>query len=327
MVRILNATQVASLLDISELLSVIETALVKQGRGEVVRPERPHFPVGQGLNKDRQDDALGMGLTMPAYIHGADYFATKLVGVFEGNPAHNLPTITAQIVVNEADTGLPVAMMDGTHITGMRTGCIGGLATRELANQPVDLGVIGSGTQARWQTRAISAATDLDRVRIYSRSDSRIACANELDEELDTSVEHVDSAHAAVKGATAVVTATTAESPVLDGDWLDPGALIVAIGAFTSEMQELDPTTFDRASRVFADVPDEACETGDFIAADLADVAVTSLANVLEGKEGRDNKDEIILVKSVGSAVFDTATANHTVKLAESSDVGTTIEL
>jgi alanine dehydrogenase len=318
---------VASLLDIGELLSVIETALVKQGRGEVVRPDRPHFPVGQGLDQDRPDEALGMGLTMPAYVHGSDFYATKLVGFFEENPTRDLPTINAQIVVNEADTGLPVAVMDGTHVTGMRTGCIGGLAARELVNKPVDLGIIGAGTQARWQTRAIAAATDLDRVRIYSRSDSRIACANELDDNLDVPVKPVDSARAAVEGATGVVTATTAESPVLDGEWLAPGALVVAVGAFSPEMQEVDPKTFDRASRVFADVPEEVTDTGDVIAAELADGAIGSLADVLEGTAGRDDADEIIIVESVGSAVFDAATAAYVVELAEADDIGTIVEI
>ncbi|WP_247730740.1 ornithine cyclodeaminase family protein [Halovivax limisalsi] len=327
MVRVLDATQVASLLDIGELLSVIETALIKQGRGEVVRPERPHFPVGAGLDPDRPDEALGTGLTMPAYVHGSDYYATKLVGFFEGNPARDLPTITAQIVVNEADTGLPVAVMDGTHVTGMRTGCIGGLAARELATEPVDLGVVGAGTQARWQTRAIAAATDVERVRVYSPSDSRFDCASELDDDLDAPVEAVDSARAAVEGATAVVTATPAESPVLDGDWLAPGTLVVAVGAFSPEMQELDPRTFDRASQVFADVPEEVTDTGDVIAAELADGAIGSLADALEGTAGRDDADEIIVVESVGSAVFDAATAAYIVELAEAADVGTTVEL
>ncbi|MCD2204582.1 ornithine cyclodeaminase family protein [Halobacterium sp. KA-6] len=327
MVRILDATQVKSLLDIGELLSVIETAMVKQGSGEVVRPERPHFPVGEGLDPERPDKALGTGLTMPAYIHGSDYYATKLVGFFEDNPTRDLPTITAQIVVNEADTGLPVAVMDGSHVTGMRTGCIGGLAARELANKPVTLGVIGAGTQARWQTRAIAAATDVERVRIYSPSNSRFSCANELNEELNVPVEAIDSARDAVEPANTVVTATSAESPVLNGDWLSPGTLVIAVGAFSPEMQELDQRTFDRANKVFADVPGEAHETGDVIAADLTDDAIGSLATVLEGTSGRDSEGEIIVVESVGSAVFDAATAASVVELAEAEDVGTLVDL
>ncbi|SDR19950.1 ornithine cyclodeaminase family protein [Natronobacterium texcoconense] len=327
MVRILAAPQVASLLDVEDLLSVIETALIKQGRGEVVRPERPHFPVGEGIDPDRPNEPLGTGLTMPAYVHGSDYYATKLASFFEENSEHDLPTINAQIVVNDAATGLPVAVMDGTHITGMRTGCIGGLAARELATEPVELGVVGAGTQARWQTRAIAAATDLERVRIYSPSDSRIACATELDDELEATVEPVDTARAAVEGANTIVTATPAESPVLDGDWLEPGTLVVAVGAFSPEMQELDRTTFERASRTFADVPEEVTDTGDLLATDLGKDDIVPFAEVLEGESGRRADDEILVVESVGSAVFDAATAASVVERAEANDVGTTVDL
>ncbi|MFC3959139.1 ornithine cyclodeaminase family protein [Halovivax cerinus] len=327
MVRILTASQVASVLDISALLSVVETAIVKQGRGDVVRPERPHFPVGTGLDDDRPDDPLGTGLTMPAYVHGAPYYATKLVGFFEENPSRGLPTITAQIVVNDAETGRPVAVMDGTHVTGMRTGCIGGLAARELAHEPVDLAVIGAGTQARWQTRAIAAATDLERVRVYARSDSRIECARELDAELDASVTPVGSPDAAVEGANTVVTATPSTSPVFAGDRLEPGTLVVAVGAFSAEMQELDETTIERASRVYADVPEEAAETGDLLASTYEADDVRSLADVLEGETGRSSDDEILVVESVGSAVFDAATAAHAVDEAEGADVGTIVSL
>lgn len=327
MVRILTASQVASVLDISDLLSVIETALIKQGRDDVVRPERPHFPVGEGLDSARPDEALGTGLTMPAYVHGSPYYATKLVGFFEENPSRDLPTITAQIVVNDAETGRPVAVMDGTHVTGMRTGCIGGLAARELANEPVELAVVGAGTQARWQTRAIAAATDLERVRVYAPSDSRIACASDLDAELDATVTPVESARAAVEGANTVVTATPSETPVLEGDWLEPGTLVVAVGAFSPEMQELDPATFERASRVFADVPAEAAETGDLLATDLVEGDLLPLAAVLEGEYGRERESERLVVESVGSAVFDAAAAARAVERAEAADVGSTVDL
>lgn len=327
MIRVIDSSQVASLLDIRPLVTIVGQALIKQGRGEAVRPERPHFPVGEGLGTGGSEKALGTGLTMPAYITGSDYYVTKLVGLFEANPTRDLPVINAQILVNEADTGLPVAVIDGTRITAMRTGCIGGLAARELAAQPVDLCVIGAGTQARWQTRAIAAVTDLDRVRVYSPSESRIACAEELDQDLDASVTPVESAQAAVEGANTVVTATPAEEPVLDGEWLAQGTLVVAVGAYSAEMQELDPTTFDRASQVFADVPAEVAETGDLLATPLDSDDLDPLSNVIEGTNGRTRDTDIVVVESVGSAVFDAAVATHTVERAEQDGVGTIVEL
>lgn len=326
-VRILNEKQVSSLLTINELLPVIETALIKQGSGEVVCPERLHFPVGKGLNADKPGESLGTGLTMPAYIHGTNYYATKLVGFFKKNPKRDLPTITSQIVVNEAETGLPVAIMDGNRVTGIRTGCIGGLAARELALEPVDLGVIGAGTQARWQTRAIAAATDLRSVYVYSPSDSRIKCAEDLNAELDAHVIAVDSAKKAVEGATTVVTATPAESPVIDGDWLNQGTTVIAVGAFSPEMQEIDSNSFRRASQVFADVPEEAVETGDVIATGLEQKDIGSLADVISGTTGREYAREIIIVESVGSAIFDAATAAHILQKADAKDIGTVVDL
>ena len=175
MVRFLSDEDVATILDLESLLPVVEEAFVKQGRDEVERPERPHYPVGVGITGD---EPLGTALTMPAYVHGATYFATKLASVHDGNVDRGLPTVNATIALTDAATGLPAAYMAGTRVTNARTGCIGGLAARSLAaTEPVTVGVVGAGTQARWQTRAIAAAMDVERVRVYAPSDSREACA------------------------------------------------------------------------------------------------------------------------------------------------------
>jgi alanine dehydrogenase len=320
MVRVLGDDDVAAVLSLPELLPVVEEAFRAQGRGDVERPPRPHFPVGEGI----ENGPLGTGLTMPAYVHGDEYFATKLVAVHDGNERRGLPTVNAQVAVTDAATGEPVAFLAGNRITSARTGCIGGLAARDLASPPVRLGVVGAGTQARWQTRAVAAATDVDSVRIYSPSDSRFACAADLREEgLDA--EAVDSPTEAVADATVVVTATTSTEPVFPGEALAPGALVVAVGAYTAEMRELDGDTVERASRVFADVPAEAVETGDLPGFDADDVI--PLSSVFEGEAGRESDDEILVVKSVGTAVLDAATASHVYDRAVESDVGVTVEL
>jgi alanine dehydrogenase len=262
---------------------------------------------------------------MPAYVHGDDYYATKLASVHERNAERGLPTVNAQIAVTDAANGLPVAYMAGTRVTNARTGCIGGLAARELASSgPVRLGVVGAGTQARWQTRAVAAATDLDSVRVYSPTDSRFDCAADLrDEGIDA--EAVDSAAAAVAEAAVVVTATTSTEPVFDGDDLAPGALVVAVGAYTESMRELDDRAVERAARVFADVPAEAAATGDLPRHEPADLV--SLASVFEGDAGRRDDDEVLVVASVGSAVLDAATASHVYERAVADGVGEAVDL
>jgi alanine dehydrogenase len=321
--RVLSDDDVARLLDLPELLPEIERAFRKQGRGEVERPERPHFPVGAGLDGD---DSLGTGLTMPAYIHGDDQYATKLASVHEGNADQGLPTVQAQIALTDARTGGPAALLAGTRITNARTGCIGGLAAKYLAvgDGPVRLGVVGAGTQARWQTRAIDAARGVESVRIYSPSDSRETCATDLrGTGIDASA--VDSARTAVSDVDVVVTATTATAPVFPGDALAPGTLVVAVGGYTAGMRELDAETVSRASRLFADVPEEVAETGDFPEQEAS--SFTPLSAVFEGNAGRDSDGEILVVGSVGSAVLDAAAATALFEQAVAENVGDRVDL
>ncbi|SFL12048.1 alanine dehydrogenase [Halogranum rubrum] len=326
MLRLLSDDDISALLDLESLLPVVESAFVEQGRGAVERPDRPHYPVGAGLDGD---DPLGTALAMPAYIHGAAYFATKLASVHEGNVDCGLPTVNATIALMDAATGLPAAYMAGTRITNARTGCIGGLAAKYLANEPVTLGVVGAGTQARWQARAIAAATTVEQVRVYSPSDSRKSCAAALREEGLDAVA-VDSPAEAVSEASVVVTATTSTDPVFDGEALQPGTLVVAVGAYTPAMRELDTTTVERAARVFADVPEEAATVGDLAHGSLDSVDADDLlplSEVFEGRVGRERSEEILVVESVGSAVLDAAAAEYLLERAVDADVGTTASL
>ena len=298
---------VAAVLEYGPLLGVVADAFRAQAAGRVERPPRPHFPVGRGRDGE---DTLGTGLAMPAYVHGAPYYATKLASVFPGNGARGLPTVQAQLALLDAETGGPVAYLDATRLTNARTGCVAGLAARELASDPVRLGLVGAGAVARASARAVAAAADLESIRVYSPSDSRADCAADL-ADLADDVRAVESATAAVEAANVVVTATTSETPVFDGAALRSGALVVALGAYTAEMQEVDATTVERAARVFGDVPSEVVETGDLLAADLEADEVVPFAGVVTGDAGRTGPDDVLLVESVGSAVLDAAAAEH----------------
>lgn len=318
MVRILSDSEIAGLLDLPDLLSVVEEAFIAQGRGAVERPERPHFPVGTGLDSDPP----GMGLTMPAYVHGRDHYATKLTSVHPGNADCDLPTVNAQIALTDARTGQPAAYMAGTRITNARTGCIGGLAARDLADDPIALGIVGAGTQARWQARAIAAASGIESIRVYSPSDSRERCVADLETDLGVPAAAVDTPDDAVSGATVVVTAT---EPVFPGSALDPGTLVIAIGAYTAGMRELDAETVERAEAVVADVPEEAVETGDLRESTLDAADLLSLSAVFDGEF--EYKEGITVVESVGSAVLDAATAEHVFERARETGTGTTVGL
>ena len=320
-VRVLSEEEIDDLLSLPALLSVVEEAFLADGRDETVRPERPHFPVGEGL---RGDDPLGTGLTMPAYVHGNAHYATKLASVHPGNAERGLPTVNAQIALTNAETGQPAAYMAGTGITNARTGCIGGVAVRALCDGPIDLGVIGAGAQARWQSRAIAAGTTIESIRIHSPSDSKHGCAADLREELGVPAEAVDSPEEAVREADVVVTATTATEPVFPGAALSSGTVVIAVGAFSAGMREIDAETVDRAAAVIADVPEEVVETGDIRETGLSAEELIPLSAVLSWEWERE-AGEIVLVESVGSAVLDAATAEHLYERAVEAEVGTLV--
>jgi len=349
-VRVLSDAAVCEVLDLEALLPAVEAAFVAQGRGAVERPERPHFPVGAGLghaaagppssasdapdtsseNGDTGDsgpEPLGTALAMPAYVHGAAHYVTKLASVHPSNPPER-PTVHAQVVLVEAATGRPAAFLAGTRLTNARTACVGGLAARDLAvDEPLEVGVVGAGAQARWQARAIATAADVAGVRLYSPTpDSRTGCARDLrDRGIDARA--VETPRAAVAAADVVVTATTASEPTFPADALAPGALVVAVGAYTAETQELAPAVFDRAARAFADVPGAAATTGDCRAAGVGADDLIPFSDVPEGVAGREWPEEVLLVTSVGSAVLDAAAGEHLLERAVDADVGTVVDL
>lgn len=322
MVTVLSDSDVTELIDVDALLSPVEDALIKQGAGDVERPERPHFPVGAGLESD---EPLGTGLTMPAYIHGNRFYVTKLASVHDGNSARDLPTVQAQIALTDARTGRPQAFMAGTRITNARTGCIGGVAASALSSDPVRLAVIGAGAQARWQTRAIAATTTLEEVRVYSPSESKYECVSDLEAE-GVPARAAETAADAVEGATVVVTTTTSSEPVFPADALTDTELVIAVGAYDETMQELEPAVVDGAAILFADVPKEAAKTGDLRSTSYTAADLHPLSDALTGARSPP-AEGYALVESVGSAVLDLAAATTVYELAEENDVGTPVSL
>ena len=123
------------------------------------------------------------------------------------------------------------------------------------------------------------------------------------------------------------MTATTSDSPVVDGATIAPGAFVVGVGAYTADMQELDAETFRRADAVVADVPAEVAETGDLRATDLSAADLVPLSSVLAGDVERESPSAFFIVDSVGSAVLDAAAAAHVYRRAEGDDVGTEVTL
>jgi len=281
--------------------------------------------------------AAGTSLFMPAYLPDSETTALKLVSVYPDNPSLGLPTILAIVVVVDACTGRPLALMDGTYLTALRTGAASGAATDLLARQGARvLALFGAGAQARTQLEAVCTVRPIEEVKIF---DPDQEAAHRLVEEMagrgpiPDRVLVAASATETVKDADIVVTATTSHKPVFDGTHVGPGTHVNAIGAYTPQMRELDEDLVRRAKIVVDTREGCLAEAGDLILPLLSGVIsetdiYAELGEVVRGvKAGRETQSEITLFKSVGSAVQDAAVARAALDRAVQEDLGTIVAL
>jgi alanine dehydrogenase len=224
-------------------------------------------------------------------------------------------------------------LIEGNLLGAYRTGAASGVAARELAPAgAVEVGVIGSGWQARTQIHAISRTIPVTRFRVYSRdSERRTAFAAEMSDVLGIEAVAVASAEEAVRGAPVVVTMTNSGSPVLEADWIEPGALVIAAGSNIPNKAELPPELVQRAEVVVVDQLDAArIESGDLLLAEASghfawDEAV-ELGAVLAGKqEGRRSEGGIVLFESHGLALWDVAAGAYVLREARRIRLGSEV--
>jgi len=234
----------------------------------------------------------------------------------------------------DADSGAPLALLDGASMNPFKTGAAGAVAVDELARADAEtLAVIGSGAQARGQLRATATVRDFDEVRVYSPTpENREAFAADFDDNLEASVDAVDSSEAAITGADVVITATQASDPVFDGDTLEPGTHVTAMGQYSPDKREVDTRTLERATYV-PDLRERATfDSGEFLLA-VQEGSVTEddihaeLGEVVAGEApGRTSDDEITLFDSGGTGIETVAAAYMLYERAEREGRGQTIE-
>ncbi len=305
-----------------EAIAAMREAFASLARGEAQSPQRLVI----------RTDA-GTSLFMPAYLPESRALAQKIVSVFPGNPARGLPVINGLVIVLDAETGAPRALLEGAALTAIRTGAASGLATELLARpQSRIFALIGAGGQAYDQARAVLAVREIAEVRISSKSGES---AGRLAQRLRA--EGVDAratgVREAVQGADIITAVTDSATPVfLDAD-VAPGAHINLVGAYTRDMQEAPAATILRARVFVDDVMAAVHEAGDIIKpirANLysADDLAGTLGQLLLGEvPGRASDAEITVFKSVGLAVQDAAAAARALVRAESAGLGSVIDL
>jgi len=322
--RILSASEVEQALPMAEAIEVNAQAYALLSGGEATLPQRVPVETPQGVT-----------LFMPAYLRPTGALAVKVVSVFGQNPQRGLPTIHALVLVVDSETGRPLALIDGTRLTALRTGAGSGAATRLLARDEARvLALFGAGGQAMDQVQAVIAVRPIEEVRIYTPSGRS---AHRLAERLEQAhpalrVSVADTPAQAVRGADIITCATTSSTPVFDPADVSPGAHINGIGSFTPEMREV-PVVGLPQLRIFVDSREAAlAEAGELIQAidqgHLTPEDLTEIGQVVRGQAtGRTAPDEITFFKSVGVAVQDAATAQAVLKRAAELGLGTEVTL
>ncbi len=333
-ILILGARHVHELLGYRECAEVMREALADLARGRIEQPLRTIV---------RPRDAVGFMALMPAYAASGDGgeagYGLKAICITAGNPAVGKDTHQGGVLLFAAATGEPLAMVNASAITEIRTAATSAVATDLLARPgAAELAIIGTGVQARAHAHALAATRPLTGIRVAGRDLARAReVAAELAGQLGLQVTGYDVVADAVAGADIIVTATTSPRPVLQREWLSPGTHVNAVGACVPGDREIDTATMAGAA-IFADSRESVQnEAGDFLLAQLelahSDRAGQAgavlpiraeIGEVLTGTApGRTDDDEVTLFESLGLAAEDLAAATYVYEQARHRGAGT----
>ena len=325
---ILTADEVRKALPMKDTIEAMKRAYASLSDGKAEVPLRTRLSVPP-------QDAVS--LFMPAYVQaeGGDALAVKVVSLFPGNPERGLAFIQAAVLVLEADTGRPVALLEGSSLTAIRTGAGSGAAIDVLSRpESRSVAVFGAGAQGRTQLEAACSVRAIEQAWVFDPSVER---AEAMVEEMSGTgpvpekLRVATSGEQAVSEADIICTATTSTSPVFSDDLIKSGVHVSAIGSYTPEMQEVPAETVARALVVVDSRSATLAETGDLLQpmqAGLfgAEHIHAELGEVLLGrKTGRQSADQVTYFKSVGVAVQDAMAAQLALQNAQRMGLGTEI--
>lgn len=321
-VLVLSHADVSRLLPMAACIDVMAEVLRATSRGGAVLPLRSVVWM---------PDRTGMIGLMPGFLDPPTSLGLKVVSIFPGNHGTGLDSHQGVVMLFDTRHGSPLAILDASSITAIRTAAVSGAATRVLAREDAgDLAILGSGVQAVTHLAAMRAVRTLRRVRVWSRSP---ASAKKFADASPIPVEVMPTAQAAALGADLICTTTAAREPILEGAWLAPGAHINAVGACFATTRELDAAAVAR-SRLIVDRKESAlAESGDFLLARAEgaigdDHILGELGAVLLGDlTGRRTADEVTLFKSLGIAVEDLAAAHYVYRQAVAHGAGVSVPL
>ena len=312
MARFLTNAQVNECVSMEDMVPAVEAMMGNHGAGEAANLSRRRIATPGGYL------AVMGGAIMHDGVFGVKTFTNTRNGY------------SFQVSLYDAESGELLLYTQANRLGQLRTGATTAVAVKHLANRNAGaVGIVGTGNQAGDQLRAVSLVREISEVRAFSRNaDNRQAFATRMTDDLGVPVIAADTNESAVAGCDVVIAIASAQTPVVQGEWLSDGATVIGAGPTLLRYREVDDTTLARADRRFADSLEQApLECGDISAAvDLGLVQWSQfheLRHAVAGTiPGRASNDEIVYCKLMGTGLADVAAAKVVWERAEQQDIG-----
>ncbi len=326
-IYILKEDELKSIVKLDQsVIKAIETGFSELQKGNATVPPIMMIPVPE---KTGEVDVKS------AYIKGIKRLAIKVASGFFENNKLGLPSASGQMLVLSSETGyLDGVLLDNGYLTQVRTGASGAVASKFLAPKNAEnAGVIGSGTQARYQMRALSLVRNIKTIRMFSLDSDEVRdkYVDEMSKELGIEVIKSADAEEVVRKSEVVVTTTPARKGYIKADWLHPGLHITAMGSDTEEKQELEVAVLVKADILACDLKSQVFRLGEMRSGlkdgiIKEDSPIRELGEMINGvKSGRENDDQITVCDLTGVGVQDTMIAIKAYDLAVEKQMGTQI--
>jgi alanine dehydrogenase len=321
----LTQDEVKDVLDMKSTFEAVESGFREMGNGNIEMPPRVYLHFEKGVL-----------IAMPAYMPGLNAAGTKIVTVHPGNKqAYGLPAVIARIILNSPENGTPLAIMDGTYITALRTGAAGATGIKYLSREDSKVaGVCGTGVQGRSQVMGLmEVRPNIKKVKVFDIIPEAMASFVKEMKAMFPKVDFVTAktAQEAAEGSDIVITCTPSPKAFLDGAWLKKGAHVSAIGADTGAKRELMTSVIEKCDKHVVDFIPQAFVVGDFNVPKEEGVIsekdiYAEMGEIVAGKKkGRESPDEITMFKATGLAIQDVGTASKVYELAKAKGVGVTL--
>ena len=314
--------KILPLCDIKKVIERVEKAFLDLAQGKAEMPPKLYL----NFEEFRGDLRI-----MPSWSKTLSMAGTKIVNVHPENPKKGLPTVMAVIILNDPKTGKPLALMDGTWITALRTGAVSAVATKYLAKKKAQtLGVVGAGFQAITQIAAISKIKRLKEIVVYDIKEKAIERLAKILAKEKIKIKKGKLEEVCQKEI--LVTVTPARKPIVKNEWILPGTHINAIGADAKGKEELDPAILKRA-KIIVDSLKQASHSGEInVPLTKGIISKKSIYGELKEiisrkKPGRENEKEITVFDSTGLAIQDLYTASLVYRLAKRKKLGREIKI